>query len=454
MSMSVLAKRAPGSLAERFWSIARAAAPSEEEGTRDPQVVVRDVLRILDLLSAGEVGDGVSQSTVSFLQLLRQQEQAGDLSYASPEQARGEALDERSLVFSVGVLLFEELTGRHPFGAMASGRRFARIQKCEMGSGVQYFPQVPGDLRSVLMRAMGPFPEERFRSLRELRGELERFANPPPPAATPPAEAATRIRRPLKGLPPTPADLAFASVEEEMPTRLHKRADLEREPAAPPAPPIAASPAAPMPSPLRGKPSLQVTMLATAAAPNDTDKLPALYEEGGLKKQHPVLERLGYVVVGALVAAVVTIVALRSKSAPAPLPAAIAAPARNVEPPASIATATKSSAVAAPTSGFDVALASQNAAKALHGCFAEARAQADVVTFGAGILWNKGGAGSARVFLAPPSDDPLTPEERRCMAHALVGISGGAAPNKAVLIDYTFRLKQNGVIDAKGVPQK
>ena len=70
---------------------------------------------------------------------------------------------------------FEELTGRHPFGAMASGRRFARIQKCELGSGVQYFPQVPSQLRNVLMKAMGPFPEERYRSLKELREHLERF---------------------------------------------------------------------------------------------------------------------------------------------------------------------------------------------------------------------------------------------------------------------------------------
>src|SRR5204862_7525586 len=130
-----LAKRAPGSLAERFWSIARSSGPSGDDTTDpDPRAVVRHVLHILDALSAGEVGDGLSTATVSFLQLLRQQELAGDLSYASPEQARGETLDERSLVFSVGVLMFEELTGRHPFGAMAAGRRFARIQKCELGS--------------------------------------------------------------------------------------------------------------------------------------------------------------------------------------------------------------------------------------------------------------------------------------------------------------------------------
>src|SRR3954451_10867919 len=201
MSSPAVAKRAPGSLAERFWSLVKSTGPAAEDATSpDPRAVVRHVLRILDALASGEVGDGVSQSTVSFLQLLRQQEQAGDLSYASPEQARGESLDERSLVFSIGVLIFEELTGRHPFGAIASGRRFARIQKCELGSGVQFFPQVPAQLRNVLMKAMGPFPEERYRSLKELREHLERFVEGRVDET--PGKA---VRRPLKGLTPSPA---------------------------------------------------------------------------------------------------------------------------------------------------------------------------------------------------------------------------------------------------------
>jgi serine/threonine protein kinase len=140
MGMAASEKRPPGSLAERFWSIVRSAAPggpvAADATDPEPRAVTRHVLRILDALAAGEVGDGISQSTISFLALLRQQEAEGDLSYASPEQARGDVVDERSLVFSVGVLIFEELTGRHPFGAVASPRRFARMQKFELGSGV------------------------------------------------------------------------------------------------------------------------------------------------------------------------------------------------------------------------------------------------------------------------------------------------------------------------------
>ena len=143
-----------------------------------PVSVVKHVLAVLDALDRGETGADLSVHTISFLNLLRESEQRGDLSYASPEQIRGETLDERSLVFSVGVLLFERLTGRHPFGAEGNApRRIARIRKGELGSGVNYFPTVPGGLRTVLMRAMGPFPEERFATLAELRARLEQFVN-------------------------------------------------------------------------------------------------------------------------------------------------------------------------------------------------------------------------------------------------------------------------------------
>ncbi len=179
MSLPKSDKKAPETLAERFWSIARdlegdsPAAPAGAEP--DPTAIVRHVLRVLDALEQGAVGDGLTVNTVNFLTLLRRHEMLGDLLYASPEQARGEVIDERSLVFSVGVLLFEKLTGRHPFGVQGNPNRVARIKKGELGSGVSYFPKLPAGLRNVLMGAMGPFPEDRWQSLAVLRAKLEDF---------------------------------------------------------------------------------------------------------------------------------------------------------------------------------------------------------------------------------------------------------------------------------------
>src|SRR5262245_295414 len=209
--------KAPETLAERFWSLARGM-----EGVADspePAAVVEHVLAVLDALEAGKVGRDLTASTVNFLTLLRQHEVKGDLLYASPEQARGEQVDERSLVFSVGVLLFEKLTGRHPFGEKTNPRRVARIQKGEMGSGVNFFPTVPAGLRTVLMKAMGPFPEERWENLAALRAVLEMYleeATQPPRPAPPPAPV--RARGTIA--PPLPKNSVF---EDEGPTRLQER---------------------------------------------------------------------------------------------------------------------------------------------------------------------------------------------------------------------------------------
>jgi hypothetical protein len=481
MSAPAPTKRAPGSLAERFWAIAKSTGPMGDDTTNiEPVAVVRHVLRILDALSAGEVGDELSRATVSFVQMLRQQEHAGDLSYASPEQARGEAVDERSLVFSVGVLMFEELTGRHPFGAMASGRRFARIQKCELGSGVQYFPQVPAQLRNVLMKAMGPFPEERYRSLDELREHLERFVDGRPDDDVP-----TRMpRRPLRGLAPTHADLAFATVEEAMPTRVQRRpeppyatrAQSRSQPqrafsvisSAPPPPPLARPDeptrvvAAPMRTPVEparavveparaavepSRSAVEPTMVVAPRVGHSTDKLMA-YDP---PRAFAVLERIAYVACGALLALVLAYFALRHK-APAPViagplgPRPVTTPltTRNIEPPA------------LPTSEpepnvFDPELAGRNAAKAARACFAPERA-ARTISFGVGVMWGKNEALSRRMFLSP--DEPLQPDERRCIAHAVVGIAGGAAPARTTIVEYRLRLRPDGSDDVRATVQK
>src|SRR5262249_46962938 len=100
----------------------------------------------------------------------------GDLSCASPEQIRGELPDIRSQVFSVAILLFERLTGHHPFGADNDiERQVQRIRRGEMGSGVNHFPRLAAGLRAVLVRAMWPVPEERWPDVGALRERLAAF---------------------------------------------------------------------------------------------------------------------------------------------------------------------------------------------------------------------------------------------------------------------------------------
>jgi hypothetical protein len=410
MSNVVPLKR-PGTLAERFWSIARSVGPAGDDAeSREPKAVVRHVLRILDALSSGQVGDGLSQSTVSFLQLLRLQEAQGDMSYASPEQARGEVLDERSLVFSVGVLIFEELTGRHPFGAVPSPRRFARIQKCEMGSGVQYFPQVPEQLRNMLMKAMGPFPEGRFASLKELRQALERFAMDKPDAPPP-----KRVR--LKGLPPGPAEMLFANVDDQTPTMVHLK----------------------LPPALKPRAAKTVEVGVPSLKP----------------KRNPLFEKLAWLGMGAGLSLGITllVVGLRSRAPIAVVAAPVAAATATPAAPAQPAVAPKLEPPALPPvapATFDGQAIAGKALESVQRCFDGIDHTA---VFGAGLLFSSQDALARKIYLNP--DEPLSPEERRCVRGSLAALSAGSPPEKSVVLELRFRVRPDPTkSDVRLVPAK
>jgi serine/threonine protein kinase len=141
--------------ADRFWALAPGPENIDIPEPLHTIVIVRHFLAVLDELQTGprKLFPGLGA-------MLRTAEVDGCVSYASPEQLNGEPLDTRSVVFSLGVVLFERLAGRHPFGAENNRpRRITRIQRGEMGSGVNSFPTIAGSVRSVLVRAMNPFPE-------------------------------------------------------------------------------------------------------------------------------------------------------------------------------------------------------------------------------------------------------------------------------------------------------
>ena len=100
---------------------------------------------------------------------------------------------------------------------------------------------------------------------------------------------------------------------------------------------------------------------------------------------------------------------------------------------------------------FDPELAGRNAAKAARECFEPERA-ARTISFGAGMLFAKDEALSRRTYLSP--DEPLGTDERRCIAHALVGVSSGAAPGKNTIVEMRLRLRPDGSNEVRAVVQK
>jgi len=99
----------------------------------------------------------------------------GTAQYLSPEQARGSQVDQTSDVYSVGVVLYELLTGQVPFTGDTpleiAMKHLSEIPKPPS----ELRPDVPHDLDMVVLRALAKEPSERYQSAEEMDADLERI---------------------------------------------------------------------------------------------------------------------------------------------------------------------------------------------------------------------------------------------------------------------------------------
>ena len=99
----------------------------------------------------------------------------GTIAYMSPEQARGETLDARSDVFSLGVVLYELPTGQHPFSGSTTAVTFDRILNYAPTAPISLNPDLPPELEETLNKTLEKDRELRLQSAAELRAELKRL---------------------------------------------------------------------------------------------------------------------------------------------------------------------------------------------------------------------------------------------------------------------------------------
>ena len=97
----------------------------------------------------------------------------GTVAYMSPEQAEGKPVDERSDIFSLGIILFEIATGQRPFKGDTSASVLASIIKDTPASVADVKTGVPRDLARIVKRSLVKDPEHRYQTAKDFRNELE-----------------------------------------------------------------------------------------------------------------------------------------------------------------------------------------------------------------------------------------------------------------------------------------
>jgi Tol biopolymer transport system component/predicted Ser/Thr protein kinase len=116
----------------------------------------------------------------------------GTLAYMSPEQASGKALDERSDIFSLGVVLYEMLSGRRP---SAGATDLDLLQTIIHRTPPPLSEELRLDLRMIVEKALEKDPAERYQTMRDMVVDLRRLTRQTPPATGPATVAKTRARR-------------------------------------------------------------------------------------------------------------------------------------------------------------------------------------------------------------------------------------------------------------------
>jgi serine/threonine protein kinase/Tol biopolymer transport system component len=93
--------------------------------------------------------------------------------YMSPEQARGERVDARTDIFSLGVALYEMIAGRAPFAGATPAEVSAAILRDSPTPLVECAPDAPPEMERILENALRKDRDERYRTIKELLGDLK-----------------------------------------------------------------------------------------------------------------------------------------------------------------------------------------------------------------------------------------------------------------------------------------
>jgi serine/threonine protein kinase len=184
-----------------------------------------DTVKVTDFGTAKILQFGTVQQTAHVM---------GTPSYMSPEQVKGRAVDGRSDIFSLGVMLYEMVTGEKPFPGQNITTVIYKIVNEEPVPPRQIDPSIHPGISTVVMKALAKEPDERYQSCREMLEDLRNYrsiagaSNPQAtavlggansPGSTLPLNAMASGRGPVVEDPSTAATVHSLSTRAATPTQ-------------------------------------------------------------------------------------------------------------------------------------------------------------------------------------------------------------------------------------------
>jgi serine/threonine protein kinase len=141
-------------------------------------VVHRDIKPANLMLTADDTVKITDFGTAKILQFGSTQQTShvmGTPSYMSPEQVKGRAVDGRSDIFSLGVMLYEMITGEKPFPGQNITTVIYKIVNEDAVPPRQIDPSIHPGISTVVMKALAKEPEQRYQSCREMLEDLRNY---------------------------------------------------------------------------------------------------------------------------------------------------------------------------------------------------------------------------------------------------------------------------------------